>query len=167
MSATRIPVPTADLYDEYGDQLHVCEEQFTSYGGARAFTGPVRTVSVYEDNALLHALLNEPGDGAVVVVDGGASLRAALLGDLMAKRARDNGWAGLIIRGAIRDAAVVGATTVGVQALGTTPRKSDKEGKGEVDVPVTFGGVTFHPGDILHADEDGVVLLPSSGDASQ
>ncbi|MCX4835156.1 ribonuclease E activity regulator RraA [Streptomyces sp. NBC_01016] len=162
MSATRIPTPTADLYDEYGDELRVCDVQFTSYGAVRSFTGPVRTVSVYEDNTVLHALLHEPGDGAVVVVDGGASLRTALLGDLMAARARDNGWAGLVIRGAIRDAAVVGVTSVGVQALGSTPRKSAKEDKGEVDVPVTFGGVTFRPGDILHADEDGVVLLPAS-----
>ncbi|MGW2345693.1 ribonuclease E activity regulator RraA [Streptomyces sp. NPDC001661] len=162
MSTTRIPTPTADLYDEYGEELRVCDVQFTSYGAVRSFTGPVRTVSVHEDNALLHALLHEPGEGAVVVVDGGASLRAALLGDLMAARARDNGWAGLVIRGAIRDAAVVGVTSVGVQALGSTPRKSAKEGKGEVDVPVTFGGVTFRPGDILHADEDGVVLLPAA-----
>ena len=161
MPATHIPRPTADLYDEHGNQLRVCDEQFISYGAVRSFAGPVRTVSVYEDNAILHALLHEPGNGAVVVVDGGASLRTALLGDLMATRARDNGWAGLVIRGAIRDAAVIGATSVGVQALGSTPRKSGKEGKGEVDVPVTFGGVTFHPGDILHADEDGVVLLPA------
>ncbi|MFF3490365.1 ribonuclease E activity regulator RraA [Streptomyces sp. NPDC002795] len=162
MPASRIPTPTADLYDEYGDELRVCDVQFTSYGAVRSFTGPVRTVSVHEDNAVLHALLQEPGDGAVVVVDGGASLRAALVGDFMAARARDNGWAGLVIRGAIRDAAALGVTSVGVQALGSTPRKSTKEGKGEVDVPVTFGGVTFRPGDILYADEDGVVLLPAA-----
>ncbi|WP_345013492.1 S-adenosylmethionine: 2-demethylmenaquinone methyltransferase [Streptomyces shaanxiensis] len=98
----------------------------------------------------------------MIVVDGGASLRTALLGDLMAGRARDNGWAGLVILGAVRDAAVPAGVPVGVQALGTNPRKSGKAGKGEVDVPVSFGDVTFRPGDILHADEDGVVLLPAS-----
>ncbi|MDX2819549.1 S-adenosylmethionine--2-demethylmenaquinone methyltransferase [Streptomyces ipomoeae] len=128
------PIPTADLFDRYGDQLRVCDMRFTSYGAVRSFAGPVRTVSCHEDNALLHALLREPGDGAVVVVDGGASPRTALLADVR----------------------------VGVRALGANPRRSGKAGKGEVDAPVTFGGVTFATGDILHADEDGVVLLPGS-----
>lgn len=159
---TTKPIATADLFDEYGDQLRVCDVQFTSYGAVRSFAGPIRTVSCHEDNALLHALLREPGEGHVVVVDGRASLRTALLGDLMAERARGNGWAGLVILGAVRDAAVLAGIPVGVQALGTNPRKSGKAGQGEVDVPVSFGGVTFTPGDILHADEDGVVLLPAS-----
>ncbi|WP_416979742.1 ribonuclease E activity regulator RraA [Streptomyces sp. T028] len=158
MSTT--PVPTADLVDQYGDQLRVCDVQFTSYGAVRSFAGPVRTISCHDDNALFHALLREPGEGAVAVIDGGASLRTALLGDLMAERARANGWAGVVIHGAIRDAATLAGLPLGVQALGTNPRKSGKAGAGEVDVPVSFGGVTFTPGDILHADEDGVVLLP-------
>ncbi|MEU1256365.1 ribonuclease E activity regulator RraA [Streptomyces chartreusis] len=157
------PVPTADLVDEYGDQLRVCDMQFTSYGAVRSFAGPIRTVACHEDNALLHGLLREPGEGHVVVVDGRASLRTALLGDLMATRARDNGWTGLVILGAVRDSAVLAGVSLGVQALGTNPRKSAKAGQGQIDVPVSFGGVTFAPGDILHADEDGVVLLPSSG----
>lgn len=156
------PVPTADLADEHGDQLRVCDVQFTSYGARRSFAGPIRTVSCHEDNALLHALLREPGDGRVVVVDGRASLRTALLGDLMAERARANGWAGVVILGAVRDAAVLAGVPVGVHALGTNLRRSGKAGHGEVDVPVSFGGVTFTPGDILHADDDGVVLLPAS-----
>ncbi|MFJ8109181.1 ribonuclease E activity regulator RraA [Streptomyces sp. NPDC096132] len=163
MSTT--PVPTADLVDEHGDRLRVCDVQFTSYGALRSFAGPIRTVSCREDNALLHALLREPGDGHVVVVDGGASLRSALLGDLMAERARGNGWAGLVILGAVRDVAVLAGISVGVQALGSNPRKSGKAGSGAVDVPVSFGGVTFAPGDVLHADEDGVVLLPASAPA--
>ncbi|MFG2590407.1 ribonuclease E activity regulator RraA [Streptomyces sp. NPDC048438] len=154
------PVPTADLADRFGDRLRVCEVQFTSYGAARSFAGPVRTVSCHDDNALLHELLRTPGDGCVVVVDGGASLLTTLVGDLMAARARDNGWAGLVVHGAVRDTALLSGIQVGVQALGTTPRKSAKEGAGEVDVPVSFGGVTFAPGDVLHADGDGVVLLP-------
>ncbi|MFE9727901.1 ribonuclease E activity regulator RraA [Streptomyces sp. NPDC005794] len=154
------PVPTADLADRFGDRLRVCEVQFTSYGAARSFAGPVRTVSCRDDNALLHELLRTQGDGCVVVVDGGAALLTTLVGDLMAARARDNGWAGLVVHGAVRDTALLSGVQVGVQALGTTPRKSAKEGAGQVDVPVSFGGVTFAPGDILHADGDGVVLLP-------
>lgn len=155
------PIATADLVDQHGDQLRVCDVQFTSYGAVQSFAGHVRSISCPEDNALLHELLRMPGDGCVVVVDGAASLRVALLGDLMAERARDNGWAGLIIHGAVRDSAVLAGIDVGVQALGTNPRKSGKAGAGAVDVPVSFGGVTFAPGDILHADQDGVVLLPS------
>ncbi|MER6090483.1 LmrA/YxaF family transcription factor [Streptomyces bluensis] len=97
------PLPTADLADEYGDHLRVCDVQFTSYGAVRSFSGPIRTVVCHDDNALLQALLREPGNGHVVVVDGRASLHTALLGDLMAERARDNGWAGVVIHGAIRD----------------------------------------------------------------
>lgn len=156
------PVATADLVDEFGDRLRVCDVQFTSYGAVHSFAGPVRTVSCPGDNALLHELLRTPGEGCVVVVDGGASLRTALLGDLMAARARDNGWAGVIVYGAVRDSAILAGLDIGIQALGTNPRKGAKAGMGAVDVPVSFGGVTFTTGDILHADHDGVVLLPSS-----
>ncbi|WP_329544401.1 ribonuclease E activity regulator RraA [Streptomyces sp. NBC_01356] len=155
------PIPTADLVDEHAEALRVCDVQFTSYGAVSSFAGPVRTLSCPEDNALLHELLRTPGEGCVVVVDGGASLRVALLGDLMAERARDNGWAGVIVYGAVRDSAVLVGVEVGIQALGTNPRKSGKAGAGAVDVPVSFGGVTFTTGDILHADHDGVVLLPT------
>ncbi|MFF0156885.1 ribonuclease E activity regulator RraA [Streptomyces sp. NPDC005263] len=154
------PLATADLVDEYGDQLRVCDVQFTSYGAVRSFAGPVRTLSCPGDNALLHELLRTPGEGHVAVVDGGASLRTALLGDLMAERARANGWAGVVVYGAVRDSAVLAGMDIGVQALGTNPRKSGKAGAGAVDEPVSFGGVTFTTGDILHADDDGVVLLP-------
>jgi regulator of ribonuclease activity A len=156
------PMATADLVDEHGDHLRVCDVQFTSYGAVQSFAGPVRTVSCREDNALLHELLRTPGEGCVAVVDGGASLRTALLGDVMAGRARANGWAGVIVYGAVRDSAVLAGMEIGIQALGTNPRKSGKAGTGAVDVPVSFGGVTFTPGDILHADHDGVVLLPSA-----
>ncbi|MFF7656662.1 ribonuclease E activity regulator RraA [Streptomyces sp. NPDC007983] len=157
---TTAPVPTADLADQYGDQLRVCDVQFTSYGALRSFAGPVRTVSCRDDNALLHELLRTPGEGCVVVIDGGASLRATLFGDRMAARALSNGWAGVVVHGAVRDTAALAGMELGVQALGTNPRRSAKAGAGTVDVPVTFGGVTFTPGDILHADGDGTVLLP-------
>lgn len=154
------PIPTADLADRHGDQLRVCDLQFTSYGAVRSFAGPIRTVACHDDNALLHALLSTPGDGHVVVVDCLASLRTALLGDVMAARAHANGWAGVVIHGAVRDVAALAGIRLGVQALGATPRKSGKAGIGEVDVPVDFGGVVFTPGDVLHADDDGVALLP-------
>ncbi|MGP4006923.1 ribonuclease E activity regulator RraA [Streptomyces sp. 4N124] len=155
------PVPTADLADRYGDRLRVCDVQFTSYGAVRSFAGPVRTVSCRDDNALLHQLLRTPGEGCVVVVDGRASLHTTLFGDLMATRALGNGWAGVVVYGAVRDTAALAGMELGIQALGTNPRKSAKAGEGTVDVPVSFGGVTFSLGDILHADGDGVVLLPA------
>ncbi|MCG8927612.1 ribonuclease E activity regulator RraA [Lentzea sp. CC55] len=154
------PVATADLVDEHGDALRVCDLQFRSFGGLTEFAGTVRTVRCFEDNDLVRTLLRAPGDGAVLVVDGGGSLRTALTGDLIATAAVENGWAGLVLNGAVRDSATLGGMNLGVLALGTIPRKSGKTGAGEVDVPVTFGGVEFKPGDVLHADSDGVAVLP-------
>jgi regulator of ribonuclease activity A len=144
---TDTSVTTADLADTYGPELRVCDLQFRQFGGRGIFSGPVRTVSCH-------------GAGAVLVVDGGGSLRTALAGDLIAGAAEANGWAGLILHGAVRDSVALAGLDLGIKALGTTPRKSAKTGAGAVDVPVTFGNVTFHPGDILHADDDGIVLLP-------
>ncbi|NEB16095.1 ribonuclease E activity regulator RraA [Streptomyces coelicoflavus] len=160
MPETLTPVPTADLVDQYGTDLRVCDLQFRQYGAHRGFAGPVRTVSCHEDNGLLRDLLRTPGDGAVLVVDGGGSLRTALVGDLIAGAAQDNGWAGLVLHGAVRDSAALAGLRLGIKALGTVPRKSAKDAAGAVDVPVTFGDVTFRPGDILHADDDGIALLP-------
>ncbi|MEU9530574.1 ribonuclease E activity regulator RraA [Streptomyces sp. NPDC048210] len=162
MPDTIAPVPTADLVDRYGTALRVCDVQFRQFGAHRGFAGPVRTVSCHEDNGLLRDLLRTPGDGAVLVVDGGGSLRTALVGDLIAGAAQDNGWAGLILHGAVRDSAAIAGLQLGIKALGTIPRKSSKEAAGAIDVPVTFGGVTFRPGDILHADDDGIALLPDN-----
>lgn len=153
-------VSTADLVDEHGDALRVCDTQFRQFGGHASFSGPVRTVKCFQDNGLVKKLLNSPGDGAVLVVDGEGSLHTALTGDLIAQAAVDNGWSGIVINGAVRDSAVLATLPIGVKALGTNPRKSSKDAKGEVDVPVTIGGVTFNPGDQLFADEDGVALLP-------
>jgi regulator of ribonuclease activity A len=153
---------TADLVDKYGAELRVCDVQFRQYGGRRVFAGPVRTVSCHEDNSLLRDLLRTSGAGAVLVVDGGGSLHTALVGDLIAGSAQENGWAGLIVHGAVRDSAALARIDLGIKALGTNPRKSGKTGAGARDVPVTFGGITFQPGDVLHADDDGIVLLPGS-----
>ncbi|WSQ15147.1 ribonuclease E activity regulator RraA [Streptomyces sp. NBC_01231] len=160
MPETVTPVPTADLVDQYGTALRVCDLQFRQFGAHHGFAGPVRTVSCHADNGLLRDLLRTPGDGAVLVVDGAGSLRTALVGDLIAGAAQDNGWAGLVLHGAVRDSVALAGLRLGIKALGTIPRKSAKEAAGAVDVPVTFGGVTFRPGDILHADADGITLLP-------
>ncbi|GGY98128.1 ribonuclease E activity regulator RraA [Streptomyces poonensis] len=153
-------VPTADLVDQYGPALRVCDLPFRQFGARRGFAGPVRTVSCHEDNGLLRDLLRTPGDGGVLVVDGQGSLRTALVGDLIATAAQDNGWAGLVLHGAVRDSAALAGLRLGIKALGTIPRKSGKDATGSVDVPVTIGGIIFRPGDILHADDDGIALLP-------
>ncbi|GAA2143875.1 ribonuclease E activity regulator RraA [Actinomadura napierensis] len=153
--------PTADLYDQYGDDLASCTLQFRQYGARTAFQGAVTTVRCHEDNVILKSVLGEPGTGRVLVVDGGGSLDAALMGDMIAALAAGNGWAGVIINGAVRDTAVLGTIDLGIKALGSNPRKSTKNGDGERDVPVTFGGVTFHPGATLYSDDDGTLVTLS------
>ncbi|HEY9306517.1 MAG TPA: ribonuclease E activity regulator RraA [Microbacterium sp.] len=149
---------TADLYDERGDELDSLSLQLHDFGGRVAFDGPVRTVRCHRDNALVKDLLATPGDGAVLVVDGGGSLESALVGDLIAASAVENGWAGLIVFGAIRDRVAIGELPIGVKALGSNPRKSVKAGIGEVDVPVTIAGVAFVPGRHVWADADGILV---------
>jgi len=120
--------------------------------------GPIATLKLFEDNTLVRKALEQPGSGRVLVVDGGGSTRCALVGDRLATLAKDNGWAGIIVYGCIRDSAVIAGIEVGVKAIGTTPRKSVKRGEGQQDIAVTFGGVTFEPGAHLYADADGVVV---------
>lgn len=149
---------TADLYDERGDDLQSLWLQMRSFGAHRSFQGPVRTVRCFEDNALLKQTVQTPGNGSVLVVDGGGSLERALMGDMIAQIAADSGWAGVVINGVIRDQAAIAALPLGVKALGTNPRKSTKSGAGDLDVDVTFGGVTFRVGAHLYSDEDGVLV---------
>ncbi|MCY9786172.1 ribonuclease E activity regulator RraA [Nocardiopsis sp. EMB25] len=149
---------TADLIDDHGDTLRSCSTQFRRFGGRARFSGPVRTVTCHEDNGLVKQVLNTPGDGAVLVVDGGGSLRSALMGDMIAEAAVANGWAGVVIHGAVRDTVALGGLDLGVKALGSNPRKSAKDAAGRLDVPVTFGDVTFVPGEWLYSDEDGIVV---------
>jgi len=155
---TVTPKPTADLVDEIGPDVRSCDLQLRQYGGTAMFAGPVSTVRCFQDNALLKSVLSEPGEGRVLVIDGDASVHTALVGDLIAELGRSNGWAGLIVNGAVRDAATLATLAIGIKALGTNPRKSSKTGAGERDVPVTFGGVTFRPGDVVHSDDDGIVI---------
>lgn len=154
-------VSTADLYDERGEELQSVSLQFQNIGGVAGFTGPVRTVKCFQDNALLKSVLSTPGDGAVLVIDGGGSLGTALVGDVIAALAVDNGWAGIIVNGAIRDRVAIGTLPIGVKALGSNPAKSTKTGAGEVDVPVEIDGVTFAPGATVWCDEDGILVLPA------
>lgn len=151
---------TTDLYDEFEDVVSTCSTQFRDFGAAVRFHGPVRTVKCYRDNQLFRALLDEPGDGAVVIVDGDGALESALMGDIIATKGKANGWAGVVINGAVRDSAELGRIEFGAKALGTNPAKSSKAGSGEVDVPVEFGGVRFEPGQWVYCDEDGVLVSP-------
>jgi regulator of ribonuclease activity A len=151
-------VNTADLYDERGEELDSLALQFQSIGGHSHFSGPVRTVRCFEDNALVKSTLSTPGGGAVLVVDGGGSLRTALMGDLIAASAVSNGWAGVVINGAIRDRTAIAELALGVKALGSNPRKSAKTGAGEVDVELVIDGVTIRPGTTIWCDPDGILV---------
>jgi regulator of ribonuclease activity A len=149
---------TADLLDEHLDAA-VCELELEQFGGVASFDGEIATVRCFEDNVLVRQRVSEPGNGRVLVVDGGGSLRVALVGDTIAGLALASGWAGLVINGCVRDSAALRRLGLGIKALGTHPKPSAKHGDGELDVPVTFGGITFTPGARLAGDDDGVVVL--------
>ncbi len=162
MDLSPAPAATADLVDEHGEALDSCDVQLRQYGGRTSFGGLVRTVRCHQDNALVKQVLATPGQGQVLVVDGGGSLHTALMGDLIAASAVEHGWAGVVIHGAVRDLAALRELDLGVKALGSNPRKSSKTGAGDRDVPITFGEATFTPGAHLVSDGDGVVVLPAA-----
>ena len=153
---------TADLCDEHSDSIQIAQPGMHSYGGKARFFGPVVTIKLFEDNSLLRNMLDEHGAGQVIVVDGGGSMRCALLGDMLASKAVANGWGGLVINGCIRDSADIASMDIGIRALGTHPLKSVKKGVGEIGVPVSFFNVTFEPGNYLYADEDGIIVAKES-----
>ena len=148
---------TPDICDAYPD-VEILDPIFVNFGGLEAFCGPIRTVKCFEDNSLVKQAVNEPGEGAVLVVDAGGSQRCAMLGDMLAEMALDNGWAGVVMYGCVRDVDVLAETELGIQALGAHPRRSEKRGEGVRDIPVTFAGVTLRPGQWLYADADGVIV---------
>jgi regulator of ribonuclease activity A len=154
--------PTADLVDDIGAGVRSCDVQFQQFGARTQFAGPISTVRCFQDNALLKSMLSTPSAGGVLVVDGGGSLHTALVGDVIAGLARSNGWSGLIVYGAVRDAAVLRGIDIGIKALGTNPRKSTKTGGGERDVAIELGCVTFVPGDIAYSDDDGIVVVAAT-----
>ncbi len=148
---------TADLSDEAPDARAI-ELQFGNYGALRQFCGPAVTIKCHEDNSLVKECVGQNGAGRVIVVDGGGSLRRALLGDMLAEKAAANGWSGLVINGVIRDVDEIGAINLGVQALGTCPVKTDKLGVGQRDIALHFGGVEIAAGDYIYADNNGVIV---------
>ncbi len=149
---------TADLCDQHPDAVRVLPPGLLSLGGVAAFSGNVTTLKVHEDNALVRTVLSTPGQGRVLVIDGGGSLRVSLVGGKLGTLAEDNGWNGVVVWGAVRDTLELAACRVGVRALATCPRPPQKTGAGERDVPVTLGGVTIAPGMWLAADADGVLV---------
>ncbi len=153
---------TPDLCDAYAEKIQVVAPMFRNYGARDSFGGEIVTVKCFEDNSVVKQQVDQPGAGKVMVVDGGGSMRAALLGDMLAERAAKNGWEGILIYGCIRDVDVIGVTDLGVQALGTHPMKTDKRGLGDLNVPVTFGGVAFIPGQYVYADNNGVIVSPDA-----
>lgn len=153
-----MPIKTADLIDAHGDQLKFCDLPFRLFGRVRNFSGPIATIRCFEDNVLISNTLEQAGNGRVLVVDAGGSTRCAVVGDLMAEKAMKNGWAGIIIHGAIRDSVEISGMDFSVMALATSPVKSSKTGAGSIDVPVTFGNAQFVPGHHVHGDDDGILV---------
>ena len=161
---------TADLCDVHHPQsvddvttnrtVQIAAPIFRDFGGNIRFSGQISTVLCYENNPLVRKALEEKGNGRVLVVDGGASLRCALLGDQIAAMAAKNGWSGIIINGCIRDSEDIGKMSIGVKALSTFPLKSSKRDSGLRDVPVNFAGVIFKPGEFVYADKDGILVSP-------
>lgn len=150
-------ISTPDLSDAAPDAVAL-ELPWINYGQVRQFSGQAVTIKCHEDNSLVKACVEEPGEGRVIVVDGGGSRRRALLGDMLAEKAATNGWAGLVINGVIRDVDEIGGTPLGVQALGCCPVKTEKLGVGQRDIPVHIGGAVIAPGDYVYADNNGVLV---------
>ncbi|WP_269531055.1 ribonuclease E activity regulator RraA [Chitinimonas sp. BJYL2] len=153
---------TTDLSDDHGDKVQVADPLFRHFGGRARFAGPIATLKVFEDNSLVRSTLETPGHGRVLVVDGGGSLRCALVGGQLGELAVQNGWSGIVVFGCVRDTVELQAQDVGIYALAAHPKKSVKKGEGSEGLIVHFAGVRFVPGHWLYADEDGMVLAPES-----
>jgi regulator of ribonuclease activity A len=161
MTDDRVPA-TTDLCDAH-PEAQVCEPVFQAYGGRAAFYGPITTLKVFEDNTLVREIVGTPGEGRVLVVDGGGSLRCSLFGGNLAVAAARNDWAGVVVSGCVRDVDELAAQPIGVRALGAFPRKSERGlHSGQAGIPVLFAGVVFREGEWLCADRDGVVVLPAA-----
>ncbi len=151
-------ISTPDLCDAYPDLVRVLDPIFTNYGGKTSFGGKIVTVKCFEDNSVVKESAGKPGKGKVMVVDGGGSLKKALLGNLIARTALNNGWEGFIIYGSIRDVEPISGMKIGVKALNSIPLKTERKGAGEENVQITFGGVTFKPGEYVYADSTGIII---------
>lgn len=155
-------ISTPDLCDAHPDSVHIVEPIFRNYGGRTSFAGEIVTIQCFEDNSRVKETANTPGHGKVMVVDGGGSLKKALLGDLIAQAALDNGWEGFIIYGCIRDVEPIGSMKIGVKALNSIPLKTQRKGEGEVNIPINFGGVSFRTGEYIYCDETGIIVSAQS-----
>ena len=149
---------TADVCDEFPDAVEVAEPILRHFGGRKRFHGATVTIKVHDDNVLVRNALETQGDGRVLIVDGGGSMRCALLGDRLGAMAADNGWSGVIVNGCIRDSAEMASLGVGVMAIAACPRKSNKRGDGDTGSSVSFAGVTIRPSDYVYADEVGLLV---------
>ena len=147
-----------DICDDFIGEISVLDPLFSDFGGKRRFSGEVVTIKCFEDNSLVRNAVRSEGRGRVLVVDGGGSLRRALLGDMLAASAAENGWQGLLINGCVRDVEILETIDLGVKALNSHPVKTDKRGEGQLDIDVTFAGATIRPGNYLYADTNGVVV---------
>ena len=159
---TTMTFKTPDLCDEFeaelGKSVRVVAPLFQRYGGRASFSGQIVTLKIFEDNSLVREAFAESGAGKVLVIDGGGSLRCALVGDQLAMLARKSGWEGVVVYGCIRDSGDIAGIDIGIRALNTHPQKSIKKGAGDRDIAITFGGVTFNPGEYIYVDEDGVLV---------
>lgn len=151
-------IDTSELCDIYLDQVDVVEPIFSSFGGVSSFFGKVTTVKCFENNGLIAEILEENGEGRVLLIDGGGAVRRALLDASLTQLAVDNGWEGIIVNGAVRQIQQLENLDIGIQALAPIPVRADDTNQGEVDVPVNFGGVTFFPEDYVYADLTGIIL---------
>ena len=149
---------TPDLYDAYGDSIQTLLPLLDHFGGQTEFFGEIVTVKCFEDNSVVKEQAHQPGEGRVMVVDGGGSLRCALMGDQIAQTAMENGWAGVLIHGCVRDVEIMMEMDWGIMAMAAIPRKSTRRGEGQLNIPVQFGEVNFRPGDWMYADLNGVVV---------
>ncbi|MGL4473475.1 MAG: putative 4-hydroxy-4-methyl-2-oxoglutarate aldolase [Shewanella sp.] len=147
-----------DLCDKYPNSVTVLPPIFQHFGGSKNFSGEIVTVKCFEDNSMVKQLLATPGLGRVLVVDGQGSLRRALLGDMIAANATEQGWAGIVIYGAVRDVVAISGLTLGVCALAACPIKTEKLGKGEINVDVTIENILIRPGMYLYADPNGILI---------
>ena len=159
---TTMTFKTPDLCDEFeaelGKSVRVVAPMFQRYGGRASFSGQIVTLKIFEDNSLVREAFAESGTGKILVIDGGGSLRCALVGDQLAMLARKNGWEGVVVYGCIRDSGDIAGIDIGIRALNTHPQKSIKKGAGDRNIAITFGGVTFHPGEYIYVDEDGILV---------
>jgi regulator of ribonuclease activity A len=164
MSSMKYSVP--DICDDFQSEIQILEPLFSAYGAHKKFCGEIVTIKCFEDNSLVKETLRSDGRGKVLVVDGGGSLRCALLGDLLAAMAADNGWRGLLINGCVRDVEILRGIELGVSALNCSPLKSNKRNEGQFNIPVSFAGASFKPGQFLYADENGIIVAQQELDLS-